>query len=87
MAKMTKALTAKLAKLEAARERATQTVYAAVAPRNDVPFDGCYYAASPAVQKAYMDAACALETFRNDMIDEGRGYRCKSFGHFTPNWR
>lgn len=87
MPKMTKPLLAKLAKLEAAREQATQTVYATVAPRMDVPFNDCYYASSCAVQKAYADAACALETFRNDMIDEGRAYRCASFGHFTPNWR
>lgn len=87
MSKMTKPQLAKLAKLEAARETATQAVYATVAPRNDVPFNDCYYASTMAVQKSYMDAQCALEFFRNDMIDEGRAYRCKSFGHFTPNWR
>ena len=87
MPKMTKPLLAKLAKLEADRESATQTIYAAAAPRNDVRFNDCYAMASEATQNAYKLATWNLENFRQDMIGQGRGYRCDSFGHFTPNWR
>ena len=41
----------------------------------------------PTVQQAYQFAISALDTFHQEMIDQGRGYRCASFGHFTPNWR
>lgn len=87
MPKMTKPLLAKLAKLETARENATQTVYAAAAPRNDIRFNDCYAMATEPVQQAYQFAILSLETFRQEMINQGRGYRCASFGHFTPNWR
>ena len=87
MAKMTKPLLAKLAKLEHEREFATQVVYSAAAPRNDVRFNDCYAMATPTVQQAYQFAISALDTFHQEMINQGRGYRCASFGHFTPNWR
>ena len=87
MAKMTKALTVKLEKLEHEREFATQVVYAAAAPRNDVRFNDCYAMATEPVQQAYQFAITALETFRQEMINQGRAYRCQSFGHFTANWR
>ena len=87
MPKMTKPQLAQHAKLEAAREQATQAVYAAAAPRTDVRFNDCHAMASPAVQDAYSAAIAVLETFRQDMINQGRAYRCASFGHFTPNWR
>jgi hypothetical protein len=87
MPKMTKPLLAKLAKLEHERDFATNVVYAAAAPRNDVRFNDCYAMATEPVQQAYQFAIATLESFRQDMINEGRGYRCASFGHFTPNWR
>jgi len=84
---MTKPQLTRLAKLEQNRELATQSVYAAAAPRNDIRFNDCYAMATEPVRQAYQLAIAALETFRQDMINEGRGYRCASFGHFTPNWR
>ena len=87
MAKMTKPLLAKLAKLEHEREFATQVVYAAAAPRNDVRFNDCYAMASEQTQSNYKIAVWNLENFRQEMINQSRGYRCASFGHFTPNWR
>jgi hypothetical protein len=87
MTKMTKPQLTKLAKLEHEREFATQVVNSAASPRNDVRFNDCYAIATEPVQMAYQQAITALETFRQDMINQGRGYRCQSFGHFTPNWR
>ena len=87
MPKMTKPLLAKLAKREATLEHAVQAVYAAAAPRNDVRFNDCFAMASDEVRGAYHSAADDLETFRQEMINQGRGYRCASFGHFTPNYR
>ena len=87
MPKMTKPLLAKLAKREAIRDRAVQAIYAAAAPRNDVRFNDCFAMASLEAQGAYHSATDDLESFRQEMINQGRGYRCASFGHFTPNWR
>ena len=87
MTKMTKPLLAKLAKREATLEAAVQAIYAAAAPRNDVRFNDCFAMASDEARGAYHSAVDDLETFRQDMISQGRGYRCASFGHFTPNWR
>ena len=87
MTKMTKPQLTQLAKLEARREHATQAVYAGAAPRTDIRFNDCQAMASPAVQQAYSDAIMARETFHQEMINQGRAYRCDSFGHFTPNYR
>ncbi len=86
MSKMTKPLLAKLAKLENEHDFATNAVYAAAAPRNDVRFNDCYAMATEPVQQAYQYAITALETFRQEMINQGRGYP-GAFGMFTPNWR
>ena len=87
MPKMTKPLLAKLAKLEAVKEFETQNIYAAAAPRNDIRFNDCYAMANPVIRTCYDAAVRDLEAFRQEMINQGRGYRCDSFGHFTPNWR
>ena len=87
MPKMTKLQLAQHAKLESRRERAVQAIYAAAAPRTDVRFNDCYAMASDEAHGAYHSTSDDLETFRQDMINQGRGYRCASFGHFTPNWR
>jgi hypothetical protein len=87
MSKMTKPLLAKLAKLENERDFATNVVYAAAAPLNTIPFNDCYAMATEPVQQSYQYAIAALETFRQEMINQGRAYRCASFGHFTPTWR
>ena len=87
MPKMTKPLLAQLAKREAVLEQCVQAIYAAAAPRNDVRFNDCFAMASAETQAAYQSAINDLESFRQDMITQGRGYRCDSFGHFTPNWR
>jgi hypothetical protein len=85
MTKMTKPLLAKLAKREATLDHAVQAIYAAAAPRMDVRFNDCFAMAGDKAKGAYHSAD--LESFRQEMINQGRAYRCASFGHFTPNWR
>jgi hypothetical protein len=86
MSKMTKPQLTKLAKLEAAKEAATQTIYAAAAPRNDIRFNDCYAMASELARNAYDTAISELETFRYEMIAASRAYP-GAFDMFTPNWR
>ena len=74
MTKMLKKHLATLAALEAALEAATQAIFAAAHPRQDVRWSECYKMASAEARKAYDHAHSAWSGFRADMVAQGRAY-------------
>ena len=83
MAKITKAQTAKLAKLQADYDACANAVYAACGSDN-LRFSDCFKLATDRVQGAYTRAYCDLGLYQDELIRAGRAYR-GSFGTFMPN--
>lgn len=71
---LTKTQRAKLARLEAARDKSRQAIYDAAMPRRDVPFSECYRMASEAAQSEHDCAQNNVTAFRYTMIEQGRAY-------------
>jgi argininosuccinate lyase len=78
--RITEANKAKIAKLTDALRLASDNVYAAAAPRNDVPFRQCYEMASHTIRASYDRAKRALDDYENQMVAEGRAHRQNTFG-------
>ena len=75
MPRMTKAQAGTLAKLQAAVEKARDSVYAS-APRNDIPLSVCLSDHASALQvQTYRRAALQLADFESRMVSEGRAWR------------
>ena len=86
MAKMTQAQHKKRATLDRKLTAAISAVYDAATPRQDVVFSECLALATPEVRAAYITARENLDTFQDELVNEGRAYRA-SFGMFIANTR
>ena len=57
------------------REEAFQAVFAAAAPRRDIPWQTCFSDyADDSVRRSYRDADSAILAFQMDMSSQRRGY-------------
>lgn len=74
---MAKSFKARYAAALAARESATDSVYAAAYPRRDVVFSQCLAMAAPEVRAAYSAASAALASLDHEAEQSGRAYRAR----------
>jgi hypothetical protein len=77
----TKVQWARLARLEAIREAASEAVFAAAIPRMDVSFNDCRKL-DPAASAAFDEAAAAVRAYERKLAADGRGY-LSPHGYFT----
>lgn len=74
---MAKSFKARYAAALAAREAATDSVYAAAYPRRDVVFSQCLAMASPETRAAYSAASVALASLDHEAEQSGRAYQAR----------